>query len=177
MNAAKKLFAGLLAAAALAPGLAMADYAAVAFAGDGGGNSGFAKTQADANWEALKKCNERNPKKDCRVQVTKAVVRVVNPQNGVTGYFPTEDSVADAKADALKKCGSSNCKVDLVMTTPGFWAFASSKNKDGIREQFLTSGHADLLKAREDAVAGCQKMSDFQCAIVWSGAVPGEVKP
>jgi hypothetical protein len=176
MTAARKLFAGLLAAVALAPGLALADYAATA-SGNGYSYWALEGTQADANWEALKKCNERTPKKDCRVQVTKAVVKVVNPADGIIGYVPTEDSVADAKAHALKKCGSSSCKIDLVMNTPGFWALAVSKNKDGKHKQYLSSGHTDLVKAREDAVAGCQKMSDFQCEIVWAGAVPGEVKP
>lgn len=174
MTTAKKLFAALLATVALAPGLALADYAAIAFAGDGSGNSGFAKTQADADWEALKKCNERNPKKDCRVQVTKALVKVVNPAEGLIGYAPSEKSAEDAKAQALKTCPS--CKVEIVMTTPGFWTLAQSKNKTGVRQQWLTYGYTDLTKVRADAIAGCEARTEYQCEVVWSGALAGNVK-
>jgi hypothetical protein len=176
MTTAKKLFATLLTTAALAPGLAMADYAAVAF-GTGSGNWAFEKTQAEANWEALKKCNEHNPKKDCHVQVTKAVVKVGNSKSGYVGYSPSEESVDDAKAQSLKACAGSDCKVDMVMATPGFWSLAASKNKDGVRQHWLTQGYADMEKARADAIAGCEARTEYQCAVVWAGAVAGNVKP
>lgn len=174
MTVAKNLFVVLLATAALAPGLAHADYTAIAFAGNGSGHPGYAKTQAEADWEALKNCNDRTPQKDCRVQVTKAVVRVVNPDKGFIGYTPSEEGVEAATAQALKACPS--CKVDLAMTTPGFWTLAASKNRTGVREQWLTYGYANLTKVRADAVSGCEERTEYQCEVVWSGAVPGNVK-
>lgn len=155
----------------------MAEYAALA-AGDGGNlYSARAPTQAEANRQAVKDCNEQTGKKNCSVAVMKAVVIVADPKAGAVGYFPATGSIQEAKDRALKKCGSPTCTIDSVMTNPGIYVLAASKNNTGARQYMLMSGMRDIAKAVNEAITACQKRTNYQCEIISSGAIPGEVKP
>jgi hypothetical protein len=89
--------------------LAQANAYAIAFGSDKSWGWGAYNTQQEANSTALKICNSYNPKKDCTLQVTKALVFAKD--KGKTAFGISFTSLADAKKKALSAGGTPGCKV------------------------------------------------------------------
>jgi len=172
---AHKLFsaAALFTMLQVLSGAALADAGAVAF---GSGNSnGWATraTQNMANAEALRFCNQNNPKKDCKLAPTRAVARAESDQRTTYGYGI--NGAAEARKLALKACGAG-CKITRTITDPGFYSLAQSKQDDDGNSVFhLAYGYDDSDRADTKAVERCREESGRECTIVHYGVIPGTI--
>lgn len=128
--------------------------------------------QAEANKVALNGCNKENPKKDCKLDDTKFMVRAVG--DGRTGWGRSSIGLADAKKTALDYCGRKACQVDLVIDKPGFFSLAMSElNKDGKTAFFIAHQYDDSTEADAVALERCAEQAGIKCSIVMSGAIAG----
>lgn len=172
---AHKLFsiAALFTMLQVLSGAALADAGALA---TGSGNSyGWAtrSTQNIANADALKFCNQNNPKKDCKLVVTRAVARAESDK--MTSYGYGTDGVAAARKFALDGC--TGCKVTSVITAPGFYSVAQSnadQNGNGIFH--LAYAYDDSDEADRDAMSRCRERSGRECKLVHYGVIPGTIR-
>lgn len=153
-------------------GAALADAGALA---TGSGNSyGWAtrNTQNLANADALKLCNENNPKKDCKLTVTRAVARAESDK--MTSYGYGAAGVAAAKKLALDGC--TGCKVTNVITDPGFYSVAqSAPDAEGNGIFHVAYAYDDSDEADRDAVSRCRERSGRECKLVHYGVIPGTI--
>ena len=162
----------LLAALQIVSGAVLADTGALAI---GSGNSyGWATraTQKIANSDALKFCNQNNPKKDCKLVSTKAVARAESASRISYGYGAA--GVADAKKFALDEC--TGCKIVDVVTAPGFYSVAKSAvDADGNGLFHLAYAFDDSDEADATAIARCRERSGRECTLSHYGVIPGTI--
>lgn len=157
---------------AMTPAIWAADYASIAYGGEGAWGWAVRNSQAAADKAALDGCNESAPKNDCQVELLKAVARA----KGITrvGISGSATSVAEARQQALKECGRPDCKIVDVFAKPGFIAYAMPKDGNGaifVAWQYKNSGQAD-----KDAVQGCEENAGSPCRLIYSGAIRGRMK-
>lgn len=152
--------------------LAFADASAIAFGSDNQWGWATRKTQREADDMALKGCNEASAKHDCKLRITKAIVRAEG--GGQMGYGISSVSLADAVKKALETCGKPDCKVVDKEQTPGFFALAKSEptaNGDAIFHLVYRSSDSDNADAQ--AKQNCESRSAKPCSLLMSGAIPG----
>ena len=152
--------------------LALADASAIAFGSDDQWGWSTRKTQRDADDTALKSCNEASAKHDCKLSITRAIVRAEGA--GRVGYGISGVSLADAVKKALRACGKPDCKVVDKKQTPGFFALAKSEpaaNGDAIFH--LAYQYSDSDNADAQAKQSCESRSGRSCSLEMSGAIPG----
>ena len=164
--------AALFAVLQVFSGAVLADAGALA---TGSGNSyGWATrdTQKVANSDALKFCNQNNPKKDCTLVVTRAVVRAQSDK--MTSYGYGASGVAAARKSALDGC--TGCKVTDVITEPGFYSVAQSVTDAAGNSIFhLAYAFDDSDQADQQAVSRCRERSGRECKLVHYGVIPGTI--
>lgn len=157
-----------------APGFAMAVVGAMAAGSDGSWGWASRDSQKVANSEALRLCNEHAAKKDCKLFSFQAVVRAEG--GGRTSYSIDREGIAETKKSALKGCGNKACKVNLVVTDPGFFSLAGTqKQEDGSGVYHLAYGFDDSDAADKRAIERCQEQSARECHLVFYGVIPGRI--
>lgn len=156
------------------PGIAMAVVGAMAAGSDGSWGWASRDSQTVANSEALRFCNEHASKKDCKLFSFQAVVRAEG--GGRTSYSINRDGIAATKKDALKGCGNKACKVNLVVTDPGFFSLArTQKQEDGSGVYHLAYAFDDSDAADKKAIERCQEESGKECSLIFYGVIPGRI--
>jgi hypothetical protein len=160
----------LITAAPLDPAFALASSLAI------GSNEIWASStkdsQQEANAEALKECNKISPKKDCKLDFAKAVVRAEGPKR--VGYGISAVSLADARKKALESCGEASCKVKSEITSPGFFALAASElDAEGNGSFHLAYQYTSITAAVKAAIAKCEENTGRKCSLSSASAIAG----
>ncbi|WP_298925212.1 DUF4189 domain-containing protein [uncultured Ramlibacter sp.] len=153
------------------PTLASAMASAVAYGTDAAAWATHS-TQKEANKMALDVCNAKTVKKDCKLQVTKALARAVSDAH--TGWGRSGISLAEAEKLALKHCGDKDCKVNFRLTKPGFFSVArTAEPNNGVGRFYAAHQYDNMNESENDAIAGCEKAGQ-KCALFWTGVIPGQ---
>lgn len=150
------------------------EYAAIAWGADGESwGWSLRGSQKEANRVAISLCNERAPRKDCRLTVTRAVVKAAGSNR--VGMAVSAVSLKDARSRAVASCNAPNCKPVQEFTDPGFIAVAQTANPDSDGNFFVAYGYRNSDKADEEAKKGCERLANEPCKVWFSGAIPGNV--
>jgi hypothetical protein len=155
-------------------GAALADTGALASGSADSYGWATRATQKMANDDALKFCNQNNPKKDCKLVSTKVVVRAES-NTKITYRYGASDIPATKKA-ALEACGA-RCKITDVITEPGFFSLAqSTPDADGNAIFHLAYTFDDSDEADQTAIARCRERSGTECKLVHYGVIAGTIR-
>jgi hypothetical protein len=175
-TAVKRVLLAFLLPLAALPGVCRADYASIAWSADGK-SWGWAlrESQALANRVALEGCNDgAAAQNDCRVTLHKAVARAQGKTR--VGMSASKKGVDDARKSALAACGDPDCRIVEVITSPGFVAYARTKNGESDAHFYVTYAFSSSDEADKRAVAGCEKNAGEPCQLSWSGAIGGRME-
>jgi len=154
---------------------AIAGFGAAALGSDGSWGWATDSTQKEANKRALVGCNGANPKKDCTLTTTKALVHVGAGKDEAYGRSPT--SLSDARKAAFRNCTVPNCKVIFETVAAGFYALARAENgADSYGGAHLAYGYDDSEAADKAAIARCSESTGRKCTLLWWGVIPGKIK-
>lgn len=150
------------------------EYTAIAWSADGKSWAWTRReSQKEANRVAVSLCNQDATLKDCKLTVTRAVVKAKGGNH--VAIATSQVSLKHARAEAVDACRAPQCKPVDEFTQPGFIAVARTKNPDSDAHFFVAYGYRNSDKADEEAKNGCEKLAGEACRVWFSGSIPGNV--
>lgn len=148
-------------------------YGAMALDEHGGVAWSIKSTEAEAQLDALRACEE-DGLHVCSLVYHTALIIAESKKEKSVGFGMSDKSLYDIQVEALAECGKSDCVVKKIITEPGFVGLAMSNTEP--KNFGWVYGYNDALHAAKEAVKVCNKnKSGSECTDSTVGLIRGNL--